>query len=79
MSTGPARTTRSASATAEASPWATKIYNDAIARGKDHPHAARILARAWLTVTWYCWQDDTAYETAYHRALQAVLNATEAA
>jgi transposase len=26
------------------SPWAAKIYNDTIARGKDHPHAIRILA-----------------------------------
>jgi len=29
-----------------ASPWAARIYNDAIARGKDHLHAVRILARA---------------------------------
>ena len=29
-----------------ASPWAAKIYNDARASGKDHPHAVRILARA---------------------------------
>jgi transposase len=31
-----------------ASPWAAKIYNDARAAGKDHPHAVRILARAWI-------------------------------
>ena len=24
-----------------ASPWAAQLYNDAIARGKDHPHATR--------------------------------------
>jgi transposase len=38
-----------------ASPWAAKIYADAVARGKDHPHAVRILARAWLYVIWDCW------------------------
>lgn len=32
------------------SPWAQKVYADAIARGKRHPHAARILARAWIRV-----------------------------
>ena len=58
-----------------ANPWAAKIYNDAIARGKDHPHATRILARAWLGVIWRCWQDDTTYEPDQHNALQAVLAA----
>ena len=58
-----------------ANPWAAKIYNDAIARGKDHPHATRILARAWLGVIWRCWQDDTPYEPDQHTALQAVLAA----
>lgn len=58
-----------------ANPWAAKIYNDAIARGKDHPHATRILARAWLGVIWRCWQDNTAYQPAQHNALQAVLAA----
>ena len=56
-----------------ANPWAAKIYNDAITRGKDHPHATRILARAWLGVIWRCWQDSTAYEPDQHNALQAVL------
>lgn len=58
-----------------ANPWAAKIYNDAIARGKDHPHATRILARAWLSVIWRCWQDATAYAPDQHNALQAVLAA----
>lgn len=58
-----------------ANPWAAKIYNDAIARGKDHPHATRILARAWLGVIWRCWQDDTAYQPHQHNALQAILTA----
>jgi transposase len=56
-----------------ANPWAAKLYNDAIARGKDHPHATRILARAWLYVIWHCWQDHTTYDPARHRALQTLL------
>ncbi|OWG29939.1 hypothetical protein B9D92_08685 [Mycobacterium tuberculosis] len=37
--------------------WAADRYNRAIARGHDHPHAVRILARAWLYAIWHCWQD----------------------
>jgi transposase len=51
-----------------ASPWAAKIYNDAIHRGKRHPHAVRILARAWIRVIWRCWQDHTAYNPQLHRS-----------
>jgi transposase len=51
-----------------ASPWAAKIYNDAINRGKRHPHAVRILARAWIRVIWRCWHDNTAYNPALHRS-----------
>ena len=29
------------------------------ASGKDHPHATRILARAWVRVIWRCWQNNT--------------------
>jgi transposase len=57
-----------------ASAWATQIYNDATARGKDHPHAVRILARAWLYVIWHCWQDGIAYNPARHNALQRILS-----
>jgi transposase len=57
-----------------ASPWAAGLYNRARARGHDHPHAVRILARAWLFVIWHCWQDGTAYNPARHRALQTLLN-----
>lgn len=53
-----------------ANPWAAKIYNEAITRGKDHPHATRILARAWTGVIWRCWQDRTSYDPHQHRALQ---------
>jgi transposase len=56
-----------------ANPWAAKLYTDAIARGHDHPHAVRILARAWLYIIWRCWQDGVAYDPAKHRALQALL------
>jgi transposase len=40
-----------------ASPWAASLYDKAIARGCDHPHAVRILARAWAHIIWRCWQD----------------------
>src|SRR6478736_4574763 len=33
-----------------ANPWAADLYDRAIARGHDHPHAVRILARAWIYV-----------------------------
>ncbi|MGH3981448.1 MAG: IS110 family transposase [Pseudonocardiaceae bacterium] len=56
-----------------ASPWAAKLYNDAIARGHDHPHAVRILARSWLYIIWRCWQDGVAYDPAKHKALQTLL------
>lgn len=49
-----------------ASPWAAKVYTDAINRGKRHPHAVRILARAWLRVIWRCWQDNTPYQPTRH-------------
>jgi transposase len=62
-----------------ASPWAAAIYDAARARGKDHPHAVRILARAWIYVIWRCWQDGTAYDPARHNALRHVLEQQHAA
>jgi len=56
-----------------ASPWAARLYDNAVARGKDHPHAVRIVARAWLYVIWHCWQDNSAYDPARHKALQRIL------
>ncbi|MEU1601515.1 IS110 family transposase [Streptomyces sp. NPDC005708] len=50
------------------SQWAAKIYNDARARKKRHPHAIRILARSWLRVAWACWRDGTCYDPAIHQA-----------
>ena len=55
-------------------PWAAQLYNRARARNHDHPHAVRILARAWVDIIWRCWQDGLAYDPDQHRALQRVLN-----
>jgi hypothetical protein len=49
-------------------PWAAKLYADARKRGKRHPHAVRILARAWLRVMWACWQHGTVYNPQHHSA-----------
>jgi transposase len=58
-----------------ASPWAERIYRDARARGCRHPHAVRILARAWLRVIWACWHNQTPYDPARtrgrHRHIEA--------
>lgn len=51
-----------------ASPWAAAVYQRARARGCDHPHATRILARAWLRVLWRCWRDRTPYDPLRHSA-----------
>ena len=55
-----------------ASPWAAKIYADARASGKDHPHAIRVLARAWVRVIWPCWLTGTPYDPARHGAAAAL-------
>jgi transposase len=49
-----------------ASPWAAHIYARALARTRRHPHAVRILARAWVRVIWRCWQDGAAYDPSKH-------------
>jgi transposase len=59
-----------------ASPWAAKIYNDARAAGKDHPHAVRILARAWIRVIWRCWINGIPYDPAKHGAAAALAEQT---
>jgi len=48
------------------SPWAADIYRRAITSGKDHPHAIRILARAWVRVIWRCWTDGRPYDPTQH-------------
>lgn len=49
-------------------PWAQQVYSRARERGCDHPHATRILARAWIRVLWRCWQDQRPYQPERHRA-----------
>ncbi len=61
-----------------ASPWAQDLYQRARDRGHDHPHAVRILARAWLSIIWHCWQAGTAYDPARHGALQRLLQDQQA-
>lgn len=57
------------------SAWAATIYNDAIAAGKDHPHAVRILARAWIRVIFRCWNDHTPYDVNDHGAARRLATA----
>jgi transposase len=54
-------------------PWAAHLYQQARARGKNHNHAVRILARAWLAVIYQCWTTHTPYDPTRHRALQTLL------
>jgi transposase len=61
-----------------ANPWAAEVYRRAIERKKTHPHAGRILARAWVYAVWRCWQDRVPYDPASHRGLQQVLLAKAA-
>lgn len=51
-----------------ASAWAASVYTAARLRGCDHPHAIRILARAWTRVLWRMWTDRRTYDPALHRA-----------
>jgi transposase len=63
-----------------ASPWAAKVYADARGRGHDHPHAIRILARAWIRVIWACWVNHQPYDPARHgNARKLTETATSAA
>ena len=60
-----------------ASAWAANVYAKAKARGCDHPHAVRILARAWLRVIWRSWTDRNPYDPSQHRAAQLLLKTAE--
>jgi transposase len=51
-------------------PWARGVYLRARSRGLDHPHAIRVLGRAWLRVLWRCWQDEVPYDPTRHGNLQ---------
>jgi transposase len=55
-----------------ASVWAAAVYQHALARGCHHPHAIRILARAWVRVLWRCWQDRKPYDVTRHGAAVAL-------
>ena len=57
-----------------ANPWTADLYKQARARGHDHPHAVRILGRAWANIIWRCWQDGIAYDPDRHNALQRTLH-----
>jgi transposase len=55
--------------------WARSIYQAARARGCDHTHAIRILARAWLRVIWRAWTDRKPYDPSIHNgALKLAAN-----
>jgi transposase len=60
-----------------ANAWAAHVYAKAKARGCDHPHAIRILSRAWLRVIWRAWTDHKIYDPAQHRAAQLLLKTAE--
>lgn len=57
-----------------ANPWAADLYRRARARGHDHPHAVRVLARAWVDIIWACWTTTTPYDPTKHGALQRILD-----
>jgi transposase len=60
-----------------ANAWAATTYARARGRGCDHPHAIRILARAWLRIIWRAWTDRRPYDPAQHRASQLLLVASK--
>jgi transposase len=59
--------------------WAADIYRRARARGMRHPHAVRVLARAWTIVIWRCWQTHQPYDPSRHGGLQQHLEQQTAA
>lgn len=57
------------------SPWAAHIYAQAQERKIDHPHAVRILARAWIRIIYRCWHDQHPYDPYLHRGAQQLTKA----
>ena len=55
-----------------ASAWAATIYRKARDRGCKHPHAVRILARAWVRILWRAWQNGTTYNPEQHRGAMKI-------
>jgi transposase len=56
--------------------WAADVYHRARSRGCDHPHAVRILARAWVRVLWRAWFTRTPYQPRLHRSAAALTATT---
>ena len=59
-----------------ANAWARSLYAAARARGCDHPHAIRILARAWLGVIWRAWIDRKPYDPLLHGSAMKLASQT---
>jgi transposase len=57
-----------------ASAWAADIYHRARTRGCQHPHAVRILARAWIRILWRAWTDRKTYDPTKHKNRPALPN-----
>ena len=49
-----------------ASARAAAVYGKARARGCQHAHAVRVLARAWIRVLWRAWQSGSPYDPQRH-------------
>ncbi|MDX6643097.1 MAG: hypothetical protein QOD76_1059 [Solirubrobacteraceae bacterium] len=54
-------------------PWAHDTYTRATTRGCEHPHATRILGRAWSRIIWRCWQNYEPYNPTQHGNLTQLL------
>ncbi len=60
-----------------ASAWANRVYTAARSRGCDHPHAIRILARAWVRILWRAWTDRKTYDPAQHQGARLAFESTQ--
>ena len=57
--------------------WAADIYKRARARGCNHPHAVRILARAWIRILSRAWTNQETYDPAKHAGARPFLADSE--
>ena len=53
------------------SPRAGQLYAQAQALGKRNPHAAHVVARAWIRVIWACWHNGTPHDPHYTNRVSA--------
>jgi transposase len=67
--------TRFAGNSRHASAWAAGIYRRARDRGCGHPHAVRILARAWARVLWRAWHEGRPYDPQTHAGARVLASA----